>query len=225
MSVYAPAPPEPPRPDELELLIREARARQRKRRMIAAAAMGGAAALVLSAWAVFTGGGKPNRAQARPPVGAALPLCRTVDLRISFPLAFAATGHEGGWLRFVNAGRGSCVLSGWPTITAVEPSGKAVAVQHQGVEAMWVPLLWKHARNAPRLSLGPGQSAVAEIQDGDVPLNGAKACPTARTLRIGVASDRHSVTISARLPREATSLPLCYSPGVSPFVPLAALPH
>jgi Protein of unknown function (DUF4232) len=223
MSVVAP--PEPPRPDELELLIREARARQRKRWMIAAAAVAGVAALGLLVSAVFAGGGKPSRAQARPPVGAALPLCRTPDLRISFPLAFAATGHEGGWLRFANAGAHSCALSGWPTITAVEPNGTTLPVQHQGVAAMWVPLLSKHAHNAPRLSLGPGQSAIAEIQDGDVPLNGAKSCPTARSLRIGVPGDRHSVTISARLPREATNLPLCYLPGVSPFVPLAALPH
>jgi photosystem II stability/assembly factor-like uncharacterized protein len=53
MSVVAP--PEPPRPDELEALIREARARQRRRRLIAAATIAVAGAVSLSAWAAIPG--------------------------------------------------------------------------------------------------------------------------------------------------------------------------
>jgi hypothetical protein len=117
------------------------------------------------------------------------------------------------------------LLTGWPSVRVVERNGTTLPVQHEKVDAMWVPLVWNHARNAPRLTLRPGRSAIAEIQDGDVPLDGARTCATAVALRIGVLGDPHSVTISARLRREATNLPLCYSPGVSPFVPLAALPH
>lgn len=225
MSVVAP--PEPPRPEDLEALIREARARQRRRWTIGAVAVATVAAIGLAVWAVVPGSGKPRHARAsRPPVGAAVPACRTAGLSISFPLAFAATGHEGGWLRFANTGRQPCLLAGWPSVRVVERNGTTLPVRHERLDAMWVPLTWKHARNAPRLTLGPGESAIAEIQDGDVPPgNGSRACPTARTLRVGVPGDRRRVTISARLRREATNLPLCYQPGVSPFVPLAALPH
>lgn len=53
MSVVAP--PKPSRPDELEALIREARARQRRRRLIAAAGVAAAAAATLSVWAALPG--------------------------------------------------------------------------------------------------------------------------------------------------------------------------
>jgi photosystem II stability/assembly factor-like uncharacterized protein len=57
------APPEPPRPDDLEALIREARARQRRRRLIAAAAVAVVAAASLSVWAAIPGLGSASSAQ------------------------------------------------------------------------------------------------------------------------------------------------------------------
>jgi photosystem II stability/assembly factor-like uncharacterized protein len=55
MSVVAP--PEPTRPDELEALIREARARQWRRRALFAAAIAVVAGVGLSVWAAIPGGG------------------------------------------------------------------------------------------------------------------------------------------------------------------------
>ena len=55
MSVVAP--PEPPLPDELEALIREARARQWRRRALFAAAIAVVAGVGLSVWAAIPGGG------------------------------------------------------------------------------------------------------------------------------------------------------------------------
>jgi photosystem II stability/assembly factor-like uncharacterized protein len=52
------APPPSPRHDELEALIREARARQRRRRLIGAGAVAVLAAAGLSVWAALPGGGK-----------------------------------------------------------------------------------------------------------------------------------------------------------------------
>lgn len=48
------SPPKPPRADELEALIREARARQRRRRMAGAVALAAAAA---SAFVIYEGAG------------------------------------------------------------------------------------------------------------------------------------------------------------------------
>jgi photosystem II stability/assembly factor-like uncharacterized protein len=61
MSVIAP--PEPPRPDELEALIREARARQRRRRLIFAAAVVVVSGASLSVWAAIPGLGSARSAQ------------------------------------------------------------------------------------------------------------------------------------------------------------------
>jgi len=63
MSVVSP--PEPPRPDELEALIREARARQRRRRLISAAAVAVIAAASLSAWAAVPGLGRGSSSHDR----------------------------------------------------------------------------------------------------------------------------------------------------------------
>lgn len=60
MSVVVPPPVAPPSPDELEALIREARARQRRRRMLFAVGVALAAAVSLSAWAAVPAG-KPVR--------------------------------------------------------------------------------------------------------------------------------------------------------------------
>jgi hypothetical protein len=223
MGVTAP-PPAAPRTDELELLIREARARQRRRRTTAAAAVGVAAAIGISVWAAIPRGATARTGSSGSSPALAVSRCSIAQLRISFPFAFAATGHEGGWLRFVNTSRERCLLTGWPRVRAVKADGETVRVQRQAVRGMWVPLLWKDARRVPRLILRPGKAAIAEIQDGDIPLgNQAKACATARLLRVGVPGDRRYVTIWARLRREATYLPLCYPPGVSPIVPAAAL--
>jgi hypothetical protein len=55
MSVVAP--PEPPQREELEALIREARARQRRRRMRYAAGLAAGSALALALWSAVPGGG------------------------------------------------------------------------------------------------------------------------------------------------------------------------
>lgn len=57
------APPEQPQPDELEALIREARARQRRRRIIGVAAVAVLAAASLSVWAAIPGLGSGSRAR------------------------------------------------------------------------------------------------------------------------------------------------------------------
>jgi photosystem II stability/assembly factor-like uncharacterized protein len=57
------APPEPPRPDELEALIREARARQRRRRLAVAGFVALAAGLALALWAAIPGGGSARSAR------------------------------------------------------------------------------------------------------------------------------------------------------------------
>lgn len=62
MSVVAP--PEPPRPDELEALIREARARQRRRRLTVGVLVAVAAAAGLSLQSIFSGTAPAPRSPA-----------------------------------------------------------------------------------------------------------------------------------------------------------------
>ena len=89
MSVVAP--PEPARPDELEALIREARARQRRRRTITAAAVAVAAAASLSVWAALPGLGSGGSA---PGGSADMGTSRGIDNAGRVPIV--AVGTSGG---------------------------------------------------------------------------------------------------------------------------------
>lgn len=83
------APPKPPPHDQLELLIKEARARQLRRRLLAAAGVAIITAFGLSAYALATGGG----GHAEQTVGFAsggLPLCRSTQLSTSAGFGAAA---------------------------------------------------------------------------------------------------------------------------------------
>jgi photosystem II stability/assembly factor-like uncharacterized protein len=109
MSVVAP--PEPPRPDELEALIREARARQWRRRALFAAAIAVVAGVGLSVWAAIPGGvsgasgggGRPSAAPSFRRIevgGRRIPI---VTIGSSGPVTWAANGG-GLWLTS-NGGR------------------------------------------------------------------------------------------------------------------------
>jgi hypothetical protein len=109
--------PKPPAPDELELLIREARERQLRRRLLGAAGVAIAAALGLSAYALAFGGG----GQASPTgslVSAGAPLCRASQLSASANgLNGGAFGTMGGPATLRNVSDSACSLpSGRPRV-------------------------------------------------------------------------------------------------------------
>lgn len=178
-------------------------------------------------WAAVAGGTKPKHSESvLPSRPAGISSCGTAQLSISFPLAFAAMNHQGGYIRFTDTSRTRCLLRGWPTVVAVKPDGKTLVAERNTVADMWVPLIWPHAQKVPRVVLQHGQSGIAEIQDDDIPTGNQTApCPTARWLRVAPPGNQRSLTLSARLRREATYFPLCYTPGISPVVPSAVLRH
>jgi hypothetical protein len=99
------APPKPPAPDELELLIKEARERQVRRRLVGAATVAVTAAVGLAIYALTTGnpaGGGPVPARVG---SAAAPLCRSPQLSGSsffqpppHPPPAARISWDGQWL-------------------------------------------------------------------------------------------------------------------------------
>ena len=227
MSVVAP--PEPPRPDELEALIREARTRQRRRRLRGAAVVAAVAAIGLSIWAAVPGrtnATRPDRSGS--PRGAGAAPCSPAQLRISLPRRFAGLGHLNGDLRFTNVGRGRCQLSGWPTVVAVQADGKATRAKR--IPALWMAwaLNWPRSRPARPVVLARGRSADAEIDGGDVSIGSATTCPAARRLRVTAPGGHHPVTISAvwwRNGEQPVYYSLCGGIAVTRFFPPSVLPH
>jgi hypothetical protein len=78
-------PPAAPEHDELELLIREARARQRRRQILGAAVLAAAIGAGLAVWAsVPGGGGSRHQTKARPPATAPRTDSRTPDAWLAY---------------------------------------------------------------------------------------------------------------------------------------------
>ena len=102
------APPRPPSHDELEALIKEARARQLRRRLFGAAGTAIAAALGLSVYAVLIGGNASGVTQARTR-GASAPFCRSAQLSASSFFQGAGQTMLGG-VTILNTSGAACAL-------------------------------------------------------------------------------------------------------------------
>jgi Domain of unknown function (DUF4232) len=125
MSVLSP--PEP-REDERELLIREARARQRRRWFLALGLAAACAGAALAAFAISPAGRSGAREDHDGPSRvAAAPRCRTGQLRLGRPRFDGAyTAHVVDNLTFTNVSPRSCALRGWPALEVVSPDGRRV---------------------------------------------------------------------------------------------------
>lgn len=123
------APPRPPSHDELEALIKEARARQLRRRLLAAVGVAIAAGLGLSIYAVATGRnvtGVP-RASAG---GATGPLCRAPQLSVSAGLQGATQSLAGGAI-VTNSGSSSCSLPRLRPSVRIGLGGQTLAIKER----------------------------------------------------------------------------------------------
>jgi hypothetical protein len=156
------------------------------------------------------------------------PSCRTSQLKIALTHTGAVTGVEGGYLRFTNRSDASCRISGWPTVIAVEPTGRTVEA-HRALHGMMFGG-WTSRSPLPVMTLKPGDSVYAAVEDGDNPVQSPrKPCPTARWLRVSPPGDSQRTRLSAWLRNDGAFLPLCtaYSGSpelaVSAVVPLSAL--
>ena len=148
------APPKPPSHDELEALIKEARARQLRRRLIGAAGIAIGAAIGLSVYA-FT---IERSGHARPTEGSAStgpPLCRASELSTEFGTG-AAAGTALGNLMIANTARSSCSLPLRRPAVQIIFRGKPLRTEQDS---------WGHQGFGPLAShvLRPGEKVFYEI--------------------------------------------------------------
>jgi hypothetical protein len=125
------APPRPPSPDELEALIKEARARQLRRRLLAAAGVAIAAAVSLGVYAVVTGG-KVDRAQEPQSAGrASASLCRASQLSASAGWQGATQSMLGG-AGITNTSDTACSLPAGRPAVRITWQGRTLTVRERG---------------------------------------------------------------------------------------------
>jgi hypothetical protein len=119
------APPKPPSQDELEALIKEARARQLRRRLLGAAGIAIAAAVGLSVYALTADTARrPGTAtKARP--RAALPCAAAGGWRLrANGLWSEPTGQHTAPFRVIRVGARPCTLRGYPSIVLLDARGR-----------------------------------------------------------------------------------------------------
>ncbi len=116
------APPKPPSHDELEALIKEARARQLRRRLLGSAGIAIAAALALGIYAAIGSNSASGRTVGRDnaPVANA---CRMPSLSVQILDMSNPTGLGRLLLRVTNESPNACVLSGFPVFRFYDRRG------------------------------------------------------------------------------------------------------
>jgi Protein of unknown function (DUF4232) len=137
MSVVAP--PKPQSHDELEALIREARARQLRRRLLGAAAVAIAAALGLGLYVLLVGGGLNGVGRSRSTPAA--PACRSSELAASAELNGAAFGTMEGGATLTNIGQSACSLPGGRPTVAIFWQGRIMPTRETAIPSKVAPPL------------------------------------------------------------------------------------
>lgn len=146
------APPKQPSHDELEALIKEARARQLRRRLLGAAAVAIAAAAGLSAYALIVGGGG-QAILSDGSAGAGPPECRASQLSATAGLN-GATGTMDGVATLINTSATTCSLSATPPRVSIFWRGKQMPARQKGFSG---------SGSAPVHVLAPGARAFIHI--------------------------------------------------------------
>jgi hypothetical protein len=166
MSIVAPPPVIPPEQDQLEALIREARARQRRRRLLGAATLAVAAGAALSVHSVLAGSGWTSTRAGRNS-SAALPTCRLADLRVQRIPISNPTGLDRLGLQFTNRLTSSCRVSGYPRLHFRDPSGTMPFLIRRLGEPRSVTLRGRQSTfsifSKFRCDLGGGRSATKTV--------------------------------------------------------------
>jgi len=189
------APPKPP-PDELEALIKEARARQLRRRLLGAAGVAIVAAGGLSLYALVGGGG-PS-ALTQPPANAGRvtgPRCRAPQLSASVGFQGATQTLVGGATVTNVSGRSCSLPTTWPRVR-IRSNGKRLPVVERR------PAESRRFSEKPARVLAPGAVAVLEMQWAD--WCGRRSLPNERfVIHLGP-----ELTITAR----TVAAPPCFAP-------------
>jgi hypothetical protein len=150
------APPRPSSHEELEALIKEARARQLRRRLLGAAGVAIGAALGLSVYAFVTGGSPADLAQPPAQGGRATgPLCRASQLSVSAEFQ-GATGSMAGGARLTNTSSNVCSLPIGAPRVQIFWHGRVLPARQVGETAV--------SGETPAHVLAPGAKAFVYMQ-------------------------------------------------------------
>jgi hypothetical protein len=154
---------------------------------------------------------------------AATPTCTTSQLHVWVTHTGAAAGTVGGYLAFTNRGS-TCILHGWPTLTAVGPGGASTAVHVR--DTMFGPYTKarRYFKGAPVVSLRHGWTAVAAFTAGDHGPTSAACPPDYRYLRVTPPGNTRSAVVPAWIAYYGQNLPSCTGIYVSMVVPASSLP-
>src|SRR5438105_3744093 len=126
------AAPRPPSHDELEALIKEARARHLRRRLLGVAGVAAAAALGLSIYAFVTGGAqRAATSSGGRPQSAAAPCSVAGGWRLKLDNLWAEpTGQHTAPLAIRRNGASACALAGYPTIALLDARGHELGFRY-----------------------------------------------------------------------------------------------
>lgn len=146
-------------------------------------------------------------------LGSAAPVsidtCATSQLKVSISRTGAIAGQAGGYLRFANAGRTPCHMTGWPVVTGLTAAGTATPLRHAPSTMFGA---WHYTAPPPVLTLQPGDSAYAVVAADDQPAGNNAHCPAPFVrLRVSPPGSSGDVTIAAWLPGARSYLPACRS--------------
>jgi hypothetical protein len=142
--------------------------------------------------------------------------CSLNRLSVTVPSASAAGGTEGMLIAFRNVSPNTCQLHGYPEVVAARRGASFTAIA--SASTYLGGLLPGGA--PPLVTLRPGSTASVVVAAGDNPRSSTSSpCVHERykSVTVWLPGLPDSKKLSARLPREATSLPSCSSVEVTPF--------
>jgi Protein of unknown function (DUF4232) len=163
------APPRPTSHDELEALIKEARARQLRRRLLGAAGVAAAAAFTLGVYALTSGGGNRHPTNSSSP-SAGAPLCRASQLTAALGFQGATQTMLGG-VTLTNRSGAACSLPAGPPTFRILWHGTWLAIPVRRTTGSTAPP-WPPARR-----LAPDRGAFIVMQWFGLPVIGGALPP------------------------------------------------
>jgi len=146
--------------------------------------------------------------------------CTTAQLHVSVIGGDVAAGNVSAVIGFVNAGSGTCTLSGYPGVAALNAQGQQVA-QAQRVPSGMLGGLHNGSTTPPVVTLAVGQGASAAVEGSDVPSGTATSCTSYPSFLVTPPNETHSVTVAASTGGSGSSsgFPGCAPITVNPVVP------
>ena len=186
------APPKPPSHDELEALIKEARARQLRRRLIGAAGVAIASALALGIYGLTVGPARQPAAVPKPHPRVALPCSSGGGWRLTLDGVWSEpTGAHTAPLRITRIGTQPCALEGYPTVALLNARRQKLDFRYSHRGDVVVA-----ARSPQVVHVRGGDSAYVLLDKFRCDL---RTVSLARWLRVGLPGVRGRLVL--RLPR------------------------